>query len=523
MRTGQGAPTAAVGAGAACLAAPASDRLAASANPAVPAAAAAVPGAELAATAADLAAAVRAEGRWPRGLYVHIPYCAAVCPYCDFNVYAIRSAEQLEAMVQAVLDEAEGWARLAADAAGGFETVFIGGGTPSLLSARQLRRLVEGLRARLPLSRATEWSLEANPGTLTPARVEALRELGIGRISLGVQSFDPDELRRLGRTHTPRQVQRSLRLLFEAGLDNVNIDLMFALPGQSLKSWQHSLQMAVAAGVPHVSAYCLTLEEGTPFHRLWRQGRLKVAAEGLQARMYRLAVEVLQAAGLRRYEVSNFSRPGWECRHNLNYWRAGTYLGLGPGAHSHWAGFRFANCRKLQAYVEAAAAFRSQARQAAARRARPEQAVSGWGGTSNVADQAAGHRERAATVPGRVGRGGVGEVPTVAFVERLTVGQQMDEFLLLHLRLREGVSREAFRARFGCWPEEVYPAEVWQALEELGLLRRARGRWRLTDRGFLVADAVTARLVHARQDLLTASPQGPAPGTAGSASRRTAC
>ena len=431
--------------------------------PAVPAANPGVAAAELAAPTADLAAAIRAEGRWPRGLYVHIPYCAAICPYCDFNVYAVRSARELEAMVQAVLDEAEGWAQLASGASGGFETVFIGGGTPSLLSASQLRRLVEGLRARLPLARATEWSIEANPGTLTPQRAEALRELGIHRVSLGVQSFDPEELRRLGRAHTPRQVERSLKLLFEAGLRNVNIDLMFALPGQSLPAWRRSLHAAVATGVPHVSAYCLTVEEGTPFHHLWRQGLLEVPAEGLQARMYRLAVKVLERAGLRRYEVSNFSRPGWECRHNLNYWRAGEYLGLGPGAHSHWAGFRFANRRHPEDYREAAAF---------------------------------GVRERR-------------ELPTVAWVEQLDLGQQMDEFLMLHLRLREGVSREAFRARFGCWPEEVYPSGVWQALREYGFLRRLRGRWRLTDRGFLVADAVTARLVHSRRTRLTA--KGPAP------------
>ena len=416
----------------------------------------------------QLAEAVRAAGRWPSGLYVHIPYCSSLCPYCDFNVHQVRSSHELAAMVEAILDEAACWASLVGPAAGGFRTVFVGGGTPGLLGPAHLRRLVEGLRARMPLDGVAEWSLEANPGNLNAARAQTLRQVGIHRVSLGVQSFDAGELRRLGRTHTPRQVYRSLRWLRAVGIDNVNLDLMFALPGQQPATWARTLREAVATGVPHISAYALTLEPGTPFYRRWRRGELVQPPEAAQARMYRMAVRVLEEAGLERYEVSNFSRPGRECLHHLNYWLGGEYLGLGPGAHSHWAGYRFANRRWPDAYRRAVGAGRQGA-----------------------------------------------TLPFVAWAEGLTVEQQMDEFVWLRLRLREGIDGEAFRTRFGLWPEEAYAPAVWELLERHGWLERAGRRWRLTPRGFLVADAVAARLLAARR-VSTAPAPVPAAARAGS-------
>ncbi|HEY8487314.1 MAG TPA: radical SAM family heme chaperone HemW [Limnochordales bacterium] len=400
-----------------------------------------------------LVQAVQQAARWPAGLYVHIPYCSSVCPYCDFNVYPVRSRAELATMVRAILQEAAAWAQLLRGAAGGFSTVYLGGGTPSLLPPEDLRCLVEGLRELLPLEGAQEWSLEANPGTLTPRRVQAWKQAGITRVSLGVQSFHQEELLRLGRQHGPRQVQRSLKLLREAGWQNVNLDLMFGLPGQRLRDWQASLEQAVASGVPHVSVYGLTLHPGTPFYDRWKAGQLEVAGESAQARMYRRAVEVLRAAELYRYEVSNFCRPGWECRHHLNYWNCGEYLGLGPGAHSHWAGWRFANRRHPAVYRVAAAAGQPAL--------------------------------------------------TVAWAEQLTCQQQRDEFILLGLRLARGVDRQEFYRRFGLWPEQAYDGRAWERMAALGLVHlHRRNWWRLTDRGFLLADAVAREILAAARQVV---------------------
>lgn len=399
-----------------------------------------------------LVQAVEAAEAWPSGLYVHIPYCPYRCPYCDFNAYLLPGRGQADAMVEAILQEAEGWARLARAARTGFRTVYLGGGTPTVLSAGQLRRLMAGLRALLPLEGSVEVTVEANPGTLTPAKMEALVEGGVTRVSLGVQSMDPSELRRLGRWQSPEQVLRSVRLVREAGLFNLNVDVMFAIPGQTLADLRRTLDAIAALEPEHVSAYCLTLEEGTEFFRLYAEGRLAAPDEELQARMYEAVVERLREGGWRRYEVSNFARPGRESEHNLNYWRHGDYLGLGPGAHSFWQGVRFAAVAHPETYAEAA--------------------------------------RRSLRSPGA----------TVALAEQLSAAQLMDERIMLGLRLEEGVDRGRFVADFGVWPEQAYPGPVWEELEQAGLVVRDAERIRLTERGMMVADAVVATI--------TAAPNG---------------
>ena len=406
--------------------------------------------------------AARQARRWPKGLYVHLPYCPYRCPYCDFNAYVLRSRAQADEVVDAILREAEGWARLGGAREGGFRTLYLGGGTPTLLTPAQIRRLLAGLRHLLPLDALEEVTVEANPGTLTPARLEALVEGGVGRVSLGAQSMDPLELRRLGRWQSPAQVERGVRLCRAHGIANVNLDVMFAIPGQSLASLMHTLDALLALEPQHVSAYCLTLEPGTPFFEQWSQGRLRVAGERQQATMYSRVVERLQQGGWRRYEVSNFARPGYESAHNLIYWRHEEYLGLGPGAHSFWQGVRFATIRDPGAYASAAEAW--------ARR------------------------------PGA----------TVAFAERLTVRQRMEERLMLALRLEEGLDRRRFAADFGLWPEEAFGGAAWDELEAAGLLVREADRIRLTDRGMMVADAIvatiTATLPRARPATADATP-----------------
>lgn len=390
-------------------------------------------------------AALRA-GRWPEGLYVHLPYCPYRCPYCDFNAYVLASRAEADVVVEAVLQEARGWARLAGGHGGGFRTLYLGGGTPTLLTPAQIRRLLAGLREALPLQGVVEATVEANPGTLTPARLEALREGGVGRVSLGAQSMDREELRRLGRWQSPEQVRRSVRLVRACGFDNLNLDVMWAIPGQGPDSLARTLDAVAELEPEHVSAYCLTLEPGTPMYRLHARGRLRLPDEEQQAEMYAMVVQRLRRGGWRRYEVSNFARPGRESLHNLLYWRHREYLGLGPGAHSFWGGVRFATLRRPDAYAEAAALWTAR--------------------------------------PGA----------TVAFAERLTLRQQMEERLMLGLRLEEGVDRRRFREDFGCWPEEAFPGPLWEELEGAGLLRRDGARVRLTERGVMVADAIVATI-----------------------------
>lgn len=392
---------------------------------------------------AALVEAIREAPAWPFGLYVHIPYCPYRCPYCDFNAYRLSSRADSDAVVEAILREAEAWAALASRARGRFRTLFLGGGTPTVLTAEQIGRLLPGLRQRLPCEGAVEVTVEANPGTLTPAKVEVLLAEGVNRVSLGVQSLDAGELQRLGRLQTPDQVRRSVRLLRQAGVANLNVDLIFAIPGQTPESLRRTLECALDEFDPeHVSAYCLTVEEGTPFHELHEQGRLVLPDVDAQAEMYRTVVDHLARAGLMRYEVSNFARKGCESEHNLNYWRHGNYLGLGPGAHSFWEKFRFATVASPPAYAGAAERFSA------------------------------------------------GAGASFAFVERLTARQLMDERIMLGLRLAEGVDRLRFYEDFGCWPEEAYPAPLWDRLEQTGLILREAGRIRLTDEGFLVADAI---------------------------------
>ncbi|MGC9456758.1 MAG: radical SAM family heme chaperone HemW [Halothiobacillaceae bacterium] len=264
----------------------------------------------------------------PLGLYIHLPWCARKCPYCDFNSHALKTEGPPEReYVDALLRDLEPelplvWGRQV-------ETVFIGGGTPSLVSAESLDRLFSGLRALLNLKPEIEITLEANPGAVERGRFAEYRALGINRISVGVQSFDAGCLERLGRIHDPRDAARAIEAVTDAGFDDFNLDLMFGLPGQTAAMAQNDLQQALAFSPPHLSWYQLTLEPNTLFAA---QPPALPDADTIGA-IHDAGIERLAAAGLVQYEVSAFSRPGRECLHNLNYWQFGDYLGIGAGAH----------------------------------------------------------------------------------------------------------------------------------------------------------------------------------------------
>jgi oxygen-independent coproporphyrinogen-3 oxidase len=274
-----------------------------------------------------------AAGPPPLALYVHVPWCVRKCPYCDFNSHAASTALPETAYVDALLADLEldlDLKRAAAGADRPVVSIFIGGGTPSLLSGAAVARLLDGIRRRVRLAAAAEITLEANPGTVDAGHFAAYREAGVNRLSIGVQSLSARHLRALGRIHDPDQARAAVATARRAGFDNVNLDLMFGLPGQTLAEARADLNAVLALAPEHVSFYQLTLEPNTPFHHAPPPD---LPDDDLADDMQQQGLDLLAAAGYRRYEVSAFARPGRCCRHNLNYWTFGDYIGIGAGAH----------------------------------------------------------------------------------------------------------------------------------------------------------------------------------------------
>jgi oxygen-independent coproporphyrinogen-3 oxidase len=321
-------------------------------------------------------------------------------------------------------------------------TLFFGGGTPSILPRPLIAELLTACRQAFAVDADAEISLEANPGTVDAAGLAGLRQLGVNRLSLGVQSAQPDELALLGRLHSFQQAAQAVTLARRAGFDNLSLDLIYGLPEQSVGDWQATLEAALALFPDHLSAYCLTVEEGTPLAEGVAAGRVPEPDPDLAAEMYELAEVALEQAGFGHYEISNWARTGRECRHNLVYWRDGAYLGFGAGAHSHRAGRRWWNVRAPAAYIA---------------------------------------------------RVGAGESPQ-AGGERLGREQAMGELMMMGLRLREGVSDARFRGRFGQGLGEVYGPELAELAEE-GLIAWDGERARLTPRGRLLGNRVFGRFL----------------------------
>jgi oxygen-independent coproporphyrinogen III oxidase len=278
-------------------------------------------------------------------LYLHIPFCPNICPYCAFYKEA-AGRERVETFLDAVLVEARTHSGNLRP-----KTVFLGGGTPSALSIPQFGKLLGGLREILDLSRLEEWTIEMNPATVALDKALLLRGAGINRVSMGVQSWDDDVLGTLGRTHDASKAQESFGILRDAGFDNVSIDLIFGVPGQSLDSWRRTLDVSLRLAPEHLSAYGLTYEEDTEFFRKLGLGEM-APDEGLEADQFELASDILGRAGYEQYEVSNYALPGRESRHNSAYWRGSDYLGLGPSAFSTVGTRRWRNVRETGIYSE---------------------------------------------------------------------------------------------------------------------------------------------------------------------------
>lgn len=263
----------------------------------------------------------------PVAVYVHVPFCPSKCGYCDFNSYAL-TGDIVDRTVEAMRGEIERspWRGRPA------KTIFFGGGTPTFLDSGRLGSLLDAVRAAHPPVQGCEITSEANPGTVDREKFRVMRAAGFNRISLGAQSFVPEDLVRLGRVHGAGDVGLAVRAAREAGFANVNLDLMFGLPGQSLRAWRQNIDLALALRPEHLSLYCLTIEPDTRFSRLHRRGMLDLPDEEAQVEFYDLAVARTAQAGYEQYEISNFAKPGYECRHNLCYWRGEEYLAYGPGA-----------------------------------------------------------------------------------------------------------------------------------------------------------------------------------------------
>lgn len=369
------------------------------------------------------------------GVYVHLPFCPYICPYCDFAKWPYRRST-MERYLQALRAEIE--AAPCREAS----TLFLGGGTPNAIPAPLVVELIEVLRRRFSLSHGAEITLEANPDAGGPDDFAAYRGAGVTRLSVGVQSFVDDELLVLGRRHSAEDVVRTVERARAAGCDDLSLDLMFGVPGQTLASWERSVRAAIALRPDHISAYGLTIEAGTPYAEWQAREPQAFASNDLEAEQYRLAIELLQNAGFEHYEISNFARPGHRCRHNVNYWRNGEYLGLGVGAASYLDGVRTVHTRDLEAYVAAAASGRR--------------------------------------VPGES--------------ERLVGAARAGEAAMLALRTGEGVELDTFRERYGLDFLSSY-REAIQELEDAGMLEVTPTHVRLTPAGRFLANDVCGEFI----------------------------
>ena len=371
-------------------------------------------------------------------LYIHIPFCLKKCPYCAFASRPGRKSLHRR-YVEAVISEMR---RLGANGPAPLSTLFIGGGTPTVLPEDMLLRLLTTCRTIFPFSENGEFTCEANPGTVHPALLAALRGAGINRVSLGVQSFEDEELRLLGRVHDASAARQAVTMSKEAGFANFSLDLMYGLPGQSLTSWRRNLETALAFAPPHLSLYQLTIEEETPFAARYRPGQLPMPTEEEILAMDALNLELCAQAGLQQYEISNFARPGYECRHNLTYWHNESYLAVGASAVSYQAGRRQGRLAEPEAYCAAIAS----------------------GGDA------------------------------IAWSEELPREVAFRETVVMGLRLNAGVELAQLRQRFGI-EALAYYQDVLPKLTAAGFLQCEGGYLRLTPAGMLITNRVLAELV----------------------------
>lgn len=376
-------------------------------------------------------------------LYVHIPFCVKKCAYCDF-LSAPAGEEERQRYVETLLKEIQGYGKQYQDYC--VTTIFVGGGTPSVLNGGQMKAIFNALRESFVVDTDAEITIEVNPGTVTEEKAEAWKQAGINRISIGLQSVNDEELRMLGRIHSYKDFLDTYHLLRDKGFYNLNVDLISAIPGQTLESWRKTLCKVAELKPEHISAYSLIIEEGTPFYTLYGEDRPDAVLKSLpqplpdeetERLIYEETETILQKYGYNRYEISNYAKPGYACQHNEGYWRRVNYLGIGLGASSLIENQRFRNLSEYDAYMDA------------------------------IQNQKSIHEE----------------------VESLSATDEMEEFMFLGLRMMSGISREEFQKNFGKEIETVYEKQI-QQLKTDGLIEFVENRIRLTKRGIDISNYV---------------------------------
>ena len=371
----------------------------------------------------------------PSSAYVHIPFCTQICYYCDFSKVFIKN-QPVDTYLVKLMQEVDYYELPA------LRTLYIGGGTPTALSAEQLDVLLTNLEARLDLSQLQEFTIEANPGDLIAEKIAVLKRSKVNRISLGVQTFNDRHLRQIGRGHNEAQIYDSISGLKEAGFFNISIDLIYALPGQTMMDIEKNVEKALALDIPHLSLYSLILENHTVFMNRQRRGQLHLPNEDTESDMFAYILSELKRHGFDHYEISNFAKPGFESRHNLMYWDNAEYYGIGAGASGYLNGMRYRNRGPIQHYLKA------------------------------VSEQ--GHAR--------------------LHEEYLTKAEQMEEEMFLGLRKKSGISVARFEEKFQLSFNDLYGAIVDQLIAE-GLLKNNKQQIQMTQKGLFLGDTVAERFI----------------------------
>ncbi len=368
-----------------------------------------------------------------KSLYIHIPFCTQICHYCDFNKFFIQN-QPVDGYIQSLLTEMDLY-NLSHNEP--LSTVFIGGGTPSALEPRQLEQLLFSMKEKVKLAPGYEYTVEANPGDLSKEKLKIMKEAGVNRLSLGVQSFNEELLKKIGRAHNVKDVYETIDMAREEGFENISIDLIYSLPGQTLSDLEDTIDRALQLNLPHFSAYSLIIEPKTVFYIMLNKGKLSLPGEDAEATMYEYVMKRLVEAGYDQYEISNFAKTGFESRHNLVYWNNEEYYGLGAGAHGYLEAVRYNNHGPLKKYMNAI-----------------------QDGKKPIIEQVAVSRK-----------------------------EQMEEEMFLGLRKMEGVSLKHFEERFSVNINDVF-GETIKRMVSNGLLELVNGRVRLTHTGKLMGNEV---------------------------------
>ena len=370
----------------------------------------------------------------PTSAYVHIPFCTQICYYCDFSKVFIKN-QPVDSYLEHLIEEYDSYDIKK------LRTLYIGGGTPTALSASQLAFLLEKLTDKLDLSYLEELTIEANPGDLDEEKIAVLKNSPVNRVSLGVQTFNDRMLKQIGRSHLEKDIYENIANLKKAGFDNISIDLIYALPKQTMEDVKTNVAKAIALDIPHMSLYSLILENHTVFMNRMRRGKLPLPKEDLEAEMFEYIIAELEKAGFEHYEISNFSKPGFESRHNLMYWDNAEYYGIGAGASGYVDGVRYKNHGPIRHYLQAVEADNARVQE-----------------------------------------------------EVLTLKEKMEEEMFLGLRKKSGVSKKRFEEKFGLSFEDQYGAVVSE-LTEQGLLVPDRDIVRMTKQGLFLGDTVAEKFI----------------------------